>query len=193
MHLCPDRYAAHRAATWQPGNLACGYDHAHYMAWALAEMLRLRDVPVIAYADGSGTVAHLTCGCGVVVMDEGVAVLEVSRHLGLGTNNRAELAAVGNALLVVDSDRWRGRPVIVRTDSMYTIGALTAPDDTREGKPNATTINFIRRHLARMAADGWRVSFEHVKGHSGVEGNERADALAGMARVRAPQPMEQAA
>ena len=39
---------------------------------------------LIAYGDGSGTVAHLPCGAGVVVYDGGEVVLEASRSRGLG-------------------------------------------------------------------------------------------------------------
>lgn len=129
--------------------------------------------PLIAYTDGSGTVAHLPCGAGVVVFDGDLAVIEVSRPLGLGTNNRAELCAVGLALYVTP----RARPLVVRSDSEYVIGALTGPRDTPVGRPNADTINYIRRSMRGRA-----VTFEWVKGHSGIAGNERADELAGRAR-----------
>lgn len=82
---------------------------------------------LIAYCDGSGTVAHLPCGAGVVVYDGGEVVLEASRSLGLGTNNHAELSAIRVALAITDTPEWRGRMLVVRSDSMYAIGAMTAP------------------------------------------------------------------
>lgn len=133
-------------------------------------------LPLVAYTDGSGTRAHLPCGAGVAIYDDGEVVTEASRHLGLGTNNHAELSAVRVALAITPPER----PLLVRTDSMYVIGALTAPADTPPERPNAKLIAIIRRAMA-----GRHVRFEHVKGHSKIEGNERADSLAGLGRLRA--------
>lgn len=134
---------------------------------------------LVAYCDGSGTMAHLPCGAGVVIYDVGEVVMEASRYLGPGTNNHAELSAVRVALAITDVPGWRERRLLVRTDSMYTIGALSAPHDPVPERPNARLIVATRRLLV-----GRRVFFQHVKGHSGEPGNERADALAGLARLR---------
>lgn len=134
---------------------------------------------LIAYCDGSGTQAHLPCGAGVVILDGDDVVLESSRSLGLGTNNHAELSAVRVALAVTDVPGWRARPLVVRTDSMYTIDALTAPAAPPLGRPNARLISVTRGLMV-----GRTVRFEHVRGHSGEPGNERADELAGLARLR---------
>lgn len=146
------------------------------------------DAPeLVAYCDGSGTQAHLPCGCGVVVVDQGEVVLEASRALGLGTNNHAEISAARVALAVTDTPEWRTRPLVVRTDSMYTIGALTAPRAPAPERPNARLIAATRKLLA-----GRVVRFEHVRGHSGEVGNERADELAGLARRRQLAPVAHA-
>lgn len=134
---------------------------------------------LIAYCDGSGTQAHLPCGAGVVILDGDDVVLESSRSLGLGSNNHAELSAIRVALAVTDVPGWRARPLVVRTDSMYAIGALTAPEAPAPERPNARLIIATRRLLA-----GRSVRFEHVRGHAGEPGNERADFLAGLARRR---------
>lgn len=135
--------------------------------------------PLVAYTDGSGTIASKPSGAGVVVIDGELIVLEASRHLGDGTNNHAELSAVRVALVITDTDEWRSRPLIVRSDSTYTINSLTSEYSPFERAPNATLINIVRSLL-----EGRLVTFEHVKGHSGVAGNERADELAGLARLR---------
>lgn len=139
--------------------------------------------PLVAYTDGSGTIASQPSGAGVVVFDGDVVVLESSRHLGNGTNNHAELSGVRIALVITDTPEWRSRRLIVRSDSTYTINALTSEYSPREGAPNERLINIVRSLLV-----GRSVTFEHVKGHSGIAGNERADELAGLARVR-PQPV----
>lgn len=135
--------------------------------------------PILAYTDGSGTIAERPCGAGVCVYDRGEVILEVSRHLGLGTNNRAELSAIGLALVVTADPPLSARELVIRSDSEYAIGAVTRAGDTDAHRPNAKLINHIRGLLrARPARIEW------VKGHSKIEGNERADHLANLARLR---------
>ncbi len=137
--------------------------------------------PLVAYTDGSGTIATKPCGAGVVVYDGDEVVLEVSRHLGNGTNNRAELCGIGLALAVTDEPAMRERPLVIYSDSTYAIGAISAARDPWDGAANEKLICYVRSLLA-----GRCVTFVHVRGHSGVEGNERADKLAGLARLRVP-------
>lgn len=133
---------------------------------------------LVAFTDGSGTVEDLPCGAGVVLFDRDRVVVEASWSIGLGTNNHAELSAVRLALhLSAHHDRWR--PLLVCTDSMYAIGVLCATRAPSEDARNGALIRWIRRCMA-----GRRVRFEHVRGHAGVWGNERADALADRARRR---------
>jgi len=137
---------------------------------------------LVAYTDGSGTTAGKISGAGVVVYDGGVAVLEASRHLGMGTNNRAELYGIGIALAMTDTPAWRPRPLLVRSDSEYALEAVTRPTAPFPWAANRPLILRVR-----AATQGRVVTFEHVKGHSGVEGNERADALAKLGRLRVPR------
>lgn len=136
---------------------------------------------LVAYCDGSGTIAEKPCGAGVVIFDDGVAVIEVSVHLGNGTNNVAELSAVRVALGICGASDLRARHLLVRSDSMYTLDSLMAAYDPHPTAPNARLITTIRQRMARRG----NVSFEHVKAHSGEPGNERADVLAGDARLNA--------
>ena len=133
--------------------------------------------PLVAYTDGSGTVAHRPSGAGVVVYDGDVVVLEASRALGLGTNNPAELSGIRIALAI--TDEWRDRPLTIRTDSEYAIGVLTDPHGPARGQRNGRLIRLIR-----LAMEERVVAFEWVKGHAKIAGNVRADLLAGIARRR---------
>lgn len=136
---------------------------------------------LIAYVDGSGTVATKPSGAGVVIFYEGRLVIEASVHTGLGSNNHAELSAVEIALDITSTPRLRRLFLVVRTDSMYTIGALEAAEDPHPKAPNAELITNVRGALRTRTG-----RFEHVRGHSGVFGNERADRLASLARLRGP-------
>jgi ribonuclease HI len=122
---------------------------------------------VIAYTDGACSGNPGPAGMGMVLIDNG-ARLEISEYLGTGTNNIAELTAVLRALEnVADPDR----PMVVHTDSKYSIGVLT---QNWKAKANKELIAQIRAELARHR----NVRFVYVPGHAGVPLNERADELA---------------
>ena len=135
--------------------------------------------PLVAYTDGSGTTADKVCGAGVVVYRGGEVILEASRHLGPGTNNHAELSAIRVALAITDATGLRDRDLVIRSDSEYAIWCATS---SAEPSPSAKNAKLIA--LVRAAMRGRRVRVEWVKGHAGDPGNERADALAGLARLR---------
>jgi ribonuclease HI len=87
------------------------------------------------------------------------------------TNNREELKAVREALRqfrarIGDDPGWR---IVVRTDSLGVINWLTRVWKRRKNLDLYPTIDPLV---------DTRVRFEHVRGHSGIPGNERADALA---------------
>lgn len=138
------------------------------------------DGALVAYTDGSGTIATKPCGAGVVVYDGGVAILEASPRLGNGTNNYAELMAVRFAVWMCSAGDLRARQLLVRSDSMYAIDSFCAKRDPPIGATNREVIAATRARI-RQRGGVW---FEHVKGHSGNIGNERADVLAGLARLR---------
>jgi ribonuclease HI len=106
-------------------------------------------------------------GLGVVIID-GKEMRELSEYLGQGTNNIAELTAILRGL---ESIADRKRPVIVYSDSQYSIGLLT---QNWKAKANAELVGKLRG-LVREFAD---LRFVKVAAHSGIPLNERVDELA---------------
>ena len=99
----------------------------------------------------------------------------------LTTNNREELKAVREALKAFqartgDDGAWG---IVVRTDSMGVINWLT-----RRWKRNKN----LDLYPEIDALVDKRVRFEHIRGHSGDQGNERVDRLA----VQATQELVEA-
>lgn len=87
------------------------------------------------------------------------------------TNNREELKAVREALQRIRErigadPGWR---IVVRTDSLGVINWLTGAWKRKKNLDLYPALDPL--------IDG-RVRFEHVRGHSGVPGNERVDSLA---------------
>jgi ribonuclease HI len=122
---------------------------------------------VIAYADGACSGNPGPAGLGVVVLD-GTNRTEISEHLGEATNNIAELTAIERVLDLVPEP---GRPLVIHTDSAYAIGVLSKG---WKAKANIPLIERVRDRLAKRPA----TRLVHVRGHAGIELNERADELA---------------
>lgn len=127
---------------------------------------------IVAFCDGSGNKSDGPAGIGVVVYRPWARPELIAENIGLGTNNQAEISAIWRALRAVPN---ASQKLLIRTDSEYSIGALTK-DWARNF--NAKLIENVRLDLAQRP----NVRFQHVDGHSGIEGNEIADRLAGMGR-----------
>lgn len=127
----------------------------------------------IAYCDGSGTTGDKPAGIGCYINRVVDKPLFFAENIGPGTNNRAELCAIWRALRTFPDVSQK---LLIRTDSEYAIGSLTK--DWARNK-NEELITNIRLDLGHRRGN---VRFEHVDGHSGVEGNEVADKLAAIGR-----------
>jgi ribonuclease HI len=122
---------------------------------------------IIAYADGACSGNPGPAGLGIVVVD-GTIKTEVSEHIGQGTNNIAELVAIER---VLDTVTDKMRPLVIHTDSAYAIGVLSKG---WKAKANIPLIERVRERLAKRPG----TTLVHVRGHAGIELNERADELA---------------
>ena len=122
---------------------------------------------IIVYTDGASSGNPGPAGIGVVLR-YGDHKKEISRYIGMGTNNIAELEAIRAALSAIKN---KDLPVRLHTDSKYAIGVLTLG---WKAKANQELIADIQRLLARF--DDIRLI--KVEGHAGVPDNELADTLA---------------
>jgi ribonuclease HI len=125
------------------------------------------------WTDGACTGNPGPAGLGVVIID-GKERRELSEYLGHATNNIAELMAILRGL---EEIRDRERPVIVYSDSAYSIGLLSK---NWKAKANAELIDKLRK-LVKAFSD---VRFVKVLAHSGIVLNERVDELARQAVSR---------
>ena len=125
------------------------------------------DGAIHVYADGACSGNPGPAGLGVVVLD-GESRVELSEYIGQGTNNIAELTAILRAL---GETADTGRPLVIHTDSSYSIGVL---QKGWKAKANQELIGELREVLSGRR--GTRLVY--VPGHAGVKWNERADSLA---------------
>lgn len=139
---------------------------------AAARMARLSDETVRCFTDGSCRGNPGPAGSGVLLVLPDGRRAEVSRSLGRGTNNIAELTAVDIALDLLDEAGVAPHcPVVIFTDSKYADGVLMRQ---WKAKANTEIILKIRARLRNRSG----VRLQWVAGHVGVDGNERADELA---------------
>lgn len=125
---------------------------------------------IIVYTDGASSGNPGPSGIGVF-MRYGTHEREISRYIGNSTNNIAELTAIETALLEM---KRRDLPVRIYTDSSYACGLLI---NGWKAKKNISLVDSIRQLMTKFKD----LKIIKVKGHSGLEGNEKADQLATMA------------
>jgi len=132
----------------------------------LADSIKYKDY-ICIYTDGASSGNPGPSGIGIVLRF-GKLEKEISKYIGIATNNIAELEAIRTGLSAIKSTKL---PVRIFTDSMYAYGVLTLGWKARK---NQGIINSIKNTLLKFND----LKFIKVKGHAGHEENERADFLA---------------
>ena len=129
---------------------------------------------VSIYTDGASSGNPGPSGIGVLLRF-GDHEKEISKYIGVATNNIAELEAIRTGLRTLKRTR---HPVRVYTDSSYALGVLTRG---WKAKKNADLIRSTKAIMSTFSD----LKILKVKGHAGMEENERADKLATEAASKA--------
>ena len=116
------------------------------------------------FTDGASSGNPGPSGIGVL-LQYGKQKKEISKYIGLATNNMAELKAIETALLSLKNTKI---PVRLFTDSNYAHGVLMLNWKPRK---NRELVESIKQTMAKFKD----VKIIKVKGHSGCAENERAD------------------
>ena len=122
---------------------------------------------IALFTDGASSGNPGPAGVGVL-FKYGEHEKEISKYIGIATNNQAELEAIRLGLSEI---KKTDIPVRVYTDSAYAHGVLMLG---WKAKKNLEIILEIRKRLSGFKD----LKIIQVKGHAGLEGNERADKLA---------------
>lgn len=122
---------------------------------------------ICIYTDGASSGNPGPSGIGIVLRF-GKYEKEISKYIGIATNNIAELEAIRTGLLAIRNTEL---PVRIFTDSRYAYGVLTLGWKARK---NQELIKSIKNILLKFKDR----EIIKIEGHAGHEGNERADFLA---------------
>lgn len=130
------------------------------------------DGVALCFTDGACRGNPGPSGAGVYVEFPDGRRLRVSKSLGQGTNNIAELTAILLAVQHLEREGWLPQHTArILTDSSYSIGVLQTG---WKAKANQELVRKVKRCLAAHPS----IRLEKVAGHAGIPGNEEADRLA---------------
>ena len=136
------------------------------------------------YTDGSSLGNPGRGGWGVVFVISGKTIKELGGHDKNTTNNRMELTSVIEALKYAIKSH-AGSHIIIHADSAYVLGGVTTwiHNWEKNGWRTANKKEVLNQDLWKELISNVRefkgeLSWQKVKGHAGVEHNERADVIA---------------
>lgn len=133
------------------------------------------------YTDGSATVASKPGGWAFVLVIDGILYKEGSGGMDRATNNDAELEAAIEGLKCAKEyllENPGPNTVSLMSDSQIVLGWASGKYGFNQEKKRNKYIQLIDLMSTLEASTFW------VKGHSGVEYNERCDKLANEARLK---------
>jgi len=122
---------------------------------------------VCIFTDGASSGNPGPSGVGVL-LKYGEHEKEISKYIGIATNNIAELEAINTGLLEL---KKTDMPIRIFTDSSYAYGLLALGWKARA---NQKLVKAIREKISKFKD----LKLIKVKGHAGHAENERADFLA---------------
>ncbi|MES2416305.1 MAG: ribonuclease HI [Patescibacteria group bacterium] len=136
---------------------------------------------IIIYTDGAARGNPGKAGWGAIVID-GKKIHELGGRADVATNNQMELSAPIGALKHLKKIQFTGN-VEIFSDSKYVINGITdwIFNWQKNNWHNAAKKPVLNKELWIELYDlvkDFKIKWTYVKGHAGIEHNERADVIA---------------
>lgn len=123
------------------------------------------------YIDGSSKGNPGPGGAGIVIYQDNAIFSMHGIGLGHVTNNQAEFLALKHALTQLKEQSLADSPINILSDSTLVVGVFS---QNWKAKANLDLVVEIKGMLKEFPG----VTFAHIRGHNGIQGNELADSLA---------------
>ena len=152
---------------------------------AAVKTVELKDMQGMSiYCDGACSGNPGEAGSGIAVYSQGnKPVLYHGDYVKNGTNNIAELNALHKAMLICEEANVNEQ-ITIFSDSKYSIDCITTwaygwkAKGWRKKGGEIKNLELIKSAHMLFEKIKSKIVIKHVKGHSGVEGNELADRMA---------------
>jgi len=151
------------------------------------------------YCDGACSPNPGKSGTGIAVYELGkVTSLYFGLYQKNGTNNTAELNGLLSSFQLAQHfiDKDNDQSICVLSDSKYSIDCITkwakgwqAKGWTRGKGEEIKNLALVQQCYALYKTMHAKITIRHVKGHANIEGNELADRMAVLARVKRQEAM----
>lgn len=141
---------------------------------------------IIIYTDGSSLGNPGRGGYGaVIVFQQENKVVELGQFSPMTTNNKMELTAIIKALQLLAKEKIASNAkIIIHTDSSYAINGITKwihgwkKKDWITSTKTPVLNSDLWQELDQVRSLFTNITYDHVRGHMGIFGNERCDTIA---------------
>jgi ribonuclease HI len=141
---------------------------------------------IIIYTDGSSLGNPGRGGYGAVIVFQGKnKVIELGEFSPMTTNNKMELTAIIRSLQLLEKEKVSSdTTVVIHTDSSYAINGITKWIHGWKKKDWVTSTKTpvlnsdLWQELDQVRSLFTNITYDHVRGHMGIFGNERCDTIA---------------
>lgn len=141
---------------------------------------------IIIYTDGSSLGNPGRGGYGAVIVFQGKnKVIELGEFSPMTTNNKMELTAIIRSLQLLGKEKVSSdATVVIHTDSSYAINGITKWIHGWKNKDWVTSTKTpvlnsdLWQELDQVRSLFTNITYDHVRGHVGIFGNERCDVIA---------------
>ena len=144
------------------------------------------------YCDGACSPNPGKSGTGLAIYEKTQLIeLRYGLYLPNGTNNTAELSGLLESLVLAEIYIKQQKSVQILSDSKYSIDSITkwakgwkAKGWTRGKGEEVKNLELVKRCFTLYEQLKTKIVISHVKGHANIEGNELADRMAVLGRMK---------